>query len=77
MLAQYKEDYTNRLYTLDEAKKVLARETARKIRQKISGLIMLSIGILAPLICDGDASISLFVIPIGLWLLITREDVME
>lgn len=47
------------------------------IKQKLSGLIMLSIGILTPFLLDGDATFSLFAVPMGLYLIFTRSKVMN
>lgn len=58
------------------------RETKRKaeriyyIKQKLSGLAMATIGILTPFLCDGDATVFLFVVPLGLFLMFTKEKVM-
>ncbi len=62
------------------------RETKRRIRQRtehlyymkqrLSGLVMAATGIIAPFILDGDATISLFVLPLGIFLLLTKERVM-
>ena len=47
------------------------------IKQKLSGLTLASIGILIPFVCDGDATASLLVLPLGLYLLFTKEKVMD
>lgn len=46
------------------------------IKQKISGLTMAAIGIITPIIYDGDATFSLIALPLGIWLLFTKEKVM-
>ena len=46
------------------------------IKQKISGLTLSAIGIIVPIICDGDATFSLITLPMGIWLLLTKEKVM-
>ena len=60
------------------------RQEARKkrivlyyIKQKLSGLIMLAIGILTPFLLDGDATFSLFAVPMGLYLIFTRSKIMD
>lgn len=76
-----------KLYTLDVAEEILNRRrrimSYRKkkintyfIKQKLSGLAMITIGILITMINDGDATASLLTIPMGIGLLITKEDVM-
>lgn len=75
------------VYTYEEwLKEYNRRETKRKIRQRtehlyymkqrLSGAIMAAIGIVAPLMLDGDATFSLFALPLGIFLLLTREKVM-
>ena len=46
------------------------------IKQKLSGLVLAAIGIITPIIYDGDATFSLFALPLGLWLMFTKEKVM-
>lgn len=56
-----------------------ARRKAEKIyyiKQKLSGLILAAIGILTPFVCDGDATASIIVLPLGLYLVFTKEKVM-
>lgn len=87
MLVQYKTSRCETLYTLTEAEKIidynrsevkLKRKAERVyyIKQKISGLIMLTIGIITPLLLDGDATFSLFAVPMGIGLIITKKKVM-
>lgn len=75
------------VYTYDEwLKEYNHQETKRRIRQRtehlyymkqrISGVIMATIGIVMPFILDGDATFSLFVLPLGIFLFLTREKVM-
>ena len=56
-----------------------ARKKAEKIyyiKQKISGLTMTAVGIITPILLDGDCTFSLFALPVGIWLLFTKEKVM-
>ena len=46
------------------------------IKQKLSGLTMAAIGIITPILLDGDVTFSLFALPVGIWLLFTKEKVM-
>lgn len=75
------------VYTYDEwLKEYNRRETQRRIRQRtehlyyikqrISGAIMAAIGIVTPFLLDGDATISLFIVPLGIFLFMTRKKVM-
>ena len=58
--------------------KQLKRKAERTyyIKQKLSGLIMASVGIIAPILLDGDATFSLIALPVVIWLLFTKEKVM-
>ena len=56
-----------------------ARKKAEKIyyiKQKLSGLIMASVGIITPILLYGDATFSLIALPVGIWLFFTKEKVM-
>ena len=47
------------------------------LKQKLCGLVIAGIGILIPFVLDGDATASVILIPFGLFLVFTRERVME
>ena len=75
------------VYTYEEwLKEYNRQETKRRIRQRtehlyymkqrISGTIMAAIGIVSPFILDGDATFSLIALPLGIFLMMTREKVM-
>ncbi len=75
------------VYTYKESlREYNRRETKRRIRQRtehlyymkqrLSGLVMAATGIIAPFILDGDATFSLFALPLGIFLLLTKERVM-
>lgn len=75
------------VYTYEEwLKEYNRRETKRRIRQRterlyymkqrISGAIMAAVGIVVPFLLDGDATASLFALPLGIFLLLTKEKVM-
>lgn len=77
---------TIRLYTLEDAERFLAKRKIRVLnkerkhtiyflKQKLCGLIMIGLGVVVPVI-DGDATISLFTIPMGIGLLLTKQRVM-
>ena len=56
-----------------------AREKAETIyymKQKLSGLTMVAIGIITPILLDGDATFSLIALPLGIYLIFTKEKVM-
>lgn len=62
------------------------RETKRRIRQRtehlyymkqrMSGTIIAAIGIVMPFVLDGDATLSLLMLPLGIFLLLTKEKVI-
>lgn len=75
------------VYTYEEwLKEYNRREAKRKIRQRtehlyyikqrLSGAIMAAIGIITPVVLDGDATFPLVVLPLGIFLLLTKENVM-
>lgn len=47
------------------------------LKQKLCGLVIAGIGILIPFLLDGDATVSILLIPLGLYLIFTRERIME
>lgn len=63
-----------RIHTLKARKR--KAERTYYIKQKLSGLVMAAVGIIAPILLDGDCTISLFALPVGIWLLFTKEKVM-
>ncbi len=75
------------VYTYDEwLKEYNRRETKRRIRQRtehlyyikqrLSGLVVAATGIIVPFILDGDATVSLFTLPLGVFLILTKEKVV-
>ena len=46
------------------------------IKQKLSGLTLAAIGIVMPILLDGDGTFSIIALPLGIWLLFTKEKVM-
>lgn len=70
-------------YTLQEARKIIECEKREKrkniiyfTKQKLIGLGMIAVGIVAPMILDNDITVSIFTVPVGLSVLLTREKVM-
>lgn len=43
------------------------------IKQKVTGLAFIAIGCLLPVILDGDATVSILLIPMGLYITFTKE----
>ena len=58
------------------------REAKRKaktiyfLKQKMIGIVLIIISILIPIVCDGDATTSLLFLPLGIYMLFTKEKVI-
>lgn len=65
-------------YNRREAKRRIRQrmEHLYYIKQRLSGAVMATAGIIAPFVCDGDATFSLVALPLGIFLMLTREKVM-
>ena len=70
-------------YTYTERKQLEDTRQAHKkanrsyyIKQKLAGLTLAAIGLLIPFVCDGDATASVLILPLGLYVLFTKEKVM-
>lgn len=70
-------------YTLSEAKRIINAECkvkreslVYKAKQKLLGLLAIGVSIASPLLLDGDATISVITLPLGLYLLFTKEKVI-
>lgn len=70
-------------YTIKEAKRIIARERQekremllQKVQQKLLGILAIGISIASPLLLDGDATISLLMLPLGIYTLFTRENII-
>ena len=70
-------------YTLSEAKRIINAERKAKkesllykAKQKIIGLLAIGISIASPLLLDGDATISVIMLPLGIYMLFTKEKVV-
>ena len=71
-------------YTLLEAKRIINAERKEKrelllykTKQKLLGLLAIGISIVTPLLLDGDATISVITLPLGLYLLFTKKKVIN
>lgn len=84
MMPTYKETYTHYTTPGGNVQVILyrrkahqkQRERAYYIKQKLSGLALAAIGIITPILFDGDATISLIALPLGIWLIFTKKVVM-
>ena len=70
-------------YTLSEAKRIInaERKVKResllyKAKQKLLGLLAIAASIASPLLLDGDATISLIMLPLGIYMVFTKEKVI-
>ena len=70
-------------YTLREAKRIIEAERKEKreslvykAKQKLLGLLAIGVSIATPILLDGDATISVITLPLGLYLLFTKEKVI-
>ena len=70
-------------YTLREARRIIDAERQAKrenilyyAKQKFIGMLAIGISIASPLLLDGDATISVIMLPLGLYLLFTKEKVV-
>ena len=70
-------------YTLREAKHIINTEYKAKresllykAKQKLIGLLAIGVSIASPLLLDGDATVSVIMLPLGLYLLFTKEKVI-
>lgn len=70
-------------YTLQEAKRIINAEhkTKResllyKTKQKLLGLLAIGVSIASPILLDGDATISVIMLPLGIYMLFTKEKVV-
>ena len=70
-------------YTLAEAKRIINAERQAKresllykTKQKLLGLLAIAASIASPLLLDGDATISVIMLPLGIYMLFTKEKVI-
>lgn len=62
---------------IERKRKAQRRETAiYYIKQKLIGFAAVGISVASPLLLDGDATISVLMLPFGIFLMITKEKVM-
>lgn len=76
MMENYKRYNANQYKRLELTKKNKNSRTVYFIKQRLCGAAMFVIGIICPIILDGDATFSLFAVPMGIGLLLTNQQVM-
>ena len=67
-------------YTIEDAKRIIEAERQAKresllykAKQKLLGLLAITASIASPLLLDGDATISLIMLPLGIYMIFTKE----
>ena len=63
-----------RIHTQKQRKR--KAERTYYIKQKLSGLTMAAVGIITPILLDGDGTFSIIALPLGIYLLFTKQKVM-
>ena len=70
-------------YTLREARRIINAERKAKresllykAKQKLIGVVAIGISIASPILLDGDATISVIMLPLGIYMLFTKEKVV-
>ena len=76
MMANYKVEDMNQFKGLELANNKKNSRTVYFIKQRLCGVVMFVIGIICPIILDGDATFSLFAVPMGIGLFLTNKQVM-
>ena len=71
------------VYTLAEAKRIINAERQAKresllykAKQKLLGVVAIGVSIASPILLDGDATISIIMLPLGIYMLFTKEKVI-
>ena len=74
---------TEETYTLSEAKRIINAERQAKreallyyAKQKFLGVVAIGVSIASPILLDRDATISLIMLPLGIYVLFTKEKVI-
>lgn len=57
-------------------KKIKRRNTIYYLKQRLSGGILVGLSMAAPALLERDATISILLLPLGIYLLFTKEKVM-
>lgn len=71
------------IYTLREARNIINAERQAKrelllykAKQKLLGVVAIAASIASPLLLGGDATISIIMLPLGIYVLFTKERVI-
>ena len=70
-------------YALRETKRIINAERQAKresllykAKQKLFGVVAIGVSIASPLLLDGDATISVIMLPLGIYMIFTKERVI-
>ena len=70
-------------YAISEARRIINAERKAKresllykAKQKLIGLLAIGISIASPILLDGDATISVIMLPLGIYMIFTKEKVI-
>lgn len=75
MQSVFKEN-TQNIYTAREISQNKKKQRITSVMQKLMGFTMFVIGFITPFILDGDATVSVVTIPLGFYLIFTREIIL-
>lgn len=68
---------TQNIYTAREISRSKEKQRIKaSVMQKFMGFTMFLVGFITPFVLDGDATISIVTIPLGLYLMFTREVIL-
>ena len=74
---------SEKTYTLSEAKRIINAERKAKresfiykAKQKLIGVVAICVSIASPILLDGDATISVIMLPLGIYMIFTKEKVI-
>lgn len=69
--------YTEIEHQLDRERRLKSMRARRLniLKQKVMGLILVTISIVAPILLDGDATASVLLLPIGLYLVLSNTEI--
>lgn len=69
---------------LKEAKRIIKAEQSRKrevflqkAKQIVLGILCIAISIASPLLLDGDGTISVIMLPVGIYITFTRQNIFS
>lgn len=73
---EWLKEYNQRNRRQTEQRKTQRTELLYYIKQRLAGLVMVVSGIVIPFLFEGDITFSLFALPLGLFLVLSKERVL-